>query len=91
MGLIQRFASVPAKIPDGVVDIGAVVRLAPIKDITSMLYAFTSWVTGLICSPPYNGGVDDEEYAQECYDKLQMQLIMSSLQVGWTSFPIWKT
>lgn len=36
----QRFSSVPAKIPDGRVDIGAVVRLAPIKDIKTMLYAF---------------------------------------------------
>ena len=48
-------------------DIGAVVRLAPIKDIKTMIYAFYE-----LCSRMDNvrlhilGGVDDQEYADEC-------------------------
>ena len=34
------FANVPAKKPDGFIDVGAVIRVAPIKDIKTMLYAF---------------------------------------------------
>lgn len=73
---VQRFASVPANIPDGVVDIGAVVRLAPIKDIKTMLYAFYELSNRLDNVRLHiMGGVDDEEYAQECYDLVkQMQL-----------------
>ncbi len=72
----QRFSSVPAKIPDGQVDIGAVVRLAPIKDIKTMLYAFYELSNRLDNVRLHiMGGVDDEEYAQECYDLVkQMQL-----------------
>ena len=72
----QRFSSVPAKIPDGRVDIGAVVRLAPIKDIKTMLYAFYELSNRLDNVRLHiMGGVDDEEYAQECYDLVkQMQL-----------------
>ena len=36
----ERLAGIPLKKPDGWVDIGAVVRLAPIKDIKTMIYAF---------------------------------------------------
>ena len=64
----DRFAGIPVKAEDGWVDIGAVVRMAPIKDIKTMIYAFYE-----LCSRVENvrlhimGGVDDEEYAQECY------------------------
>ena len=34
------FANVPPKKPDGYIDIGAVVRVVPIKDIKTMIYAF---------------------------------------------------
>ena len=34
------FANVPPKKPDGFIDIGAVVRVVPIKDIKTMIYAF---------------------------------------------------
>ena len=49
-------------------DIGAVVRLAPIKDVKTMIYAFFE-----LSARQKNvrlhimGGVDDEEYARECY------------------------
>ncbi len=64
----ERLCNIPLKKEDGMVDIGAVVRLAPIKDIKTMIYAFFE-----LCSRVDNarlhimGGVDDEEYAEECY------------------------
>ena len=64
----EKFCGIPLKAEDGWVDIGAVVRLAPIKDIKTMLYAFLE-----LSARRKNvrlhilGGVDDEEYAEECY------------------------
>ena len=65
----ERFAGVPAKQPDGWVDIGAVVRIAPIKDVKTLLYAFAELrhrvdrVRLHVIGPE-----DDKEYAQECYE-----------------------
>ena len=63
-----RFCNIPLKPEDGWVDIGAVVRLAPIKDVKTMIYAFFE----LTCRMKnvrlhIMGGVDDEDYAEECY------------------------
>lgn len=64
----EKLCSIPLKQEDGTVDIGAVVRMAPIKDIKTMIYAFFE-----LCSRKDNvrlhimGGVDDQEYADECY------------------------
>ena len=64
----ERLAAIPLKKEDGMVDIGAVVRMAPIKDIKTMIYAFFE-----LCARCDNvrlhimGGVDDQEYADECY------------------------
>lgn len=59
---------IPAKAPNGLIDIGAVVRLVPIKDIKTMLYAFShvaaerSDVRLHIMGPTD----EDEEYFEEC-------------------------
>ena len=64
----ERLCNIPLKEEDGIVDIGAVVRLAPIKDIKTMIYAFFE-----LCARKDNvrlhimGGVDDQDYADECY------------------------
>ena len=64
----DHFAAIPEKEPDGWVDIGAVVRLVPIKDIKTMLYAFS-----LVCQEKKNVRLhimgpteEDEEYYAEC-------------------------
>lgn len=68
----ERFCAIPLKPEDGWVDIGAVVRLAPIKDVKTLLYAFFE-----LCSRRSNvrlhilGGVDDEAYARECHALVQ--------------------
>mgnify|MGYP006978703166 CR=1 FL=1 len=51
-----RLSGIPLKEPDGWIDIGAVVRLAPIKDIKTMIYAFFGVVSeGTECAPAYHG------------------------------------
>ena len=64
----DRFKDIPLKPDDGWVDIGAVVRLAPIKDVKTMIYAFFELHERL---PKVRlhimGGVDDEEYGAECH------------------------
>ena len=64
----EKFSKIPEKTPDGWIDIGAVVRLVPIKDIKTMLYAFS-----LVCEERKNVRLhimgpteEDEEYYQEC-------------------------
>ena len=76
----ERLSPIPLKEEDGWVDIGAIVRLAPIKDIKTMIYAFYE-----LCTTREHvrlhimGGVDDEEYAQECYalvDQLHLDMFL---------------
>lgn len=64
----ERLCNIPLKQDDGIVDIGAVVRLAPIKDIKTMIYAFFE-LTARKDNVRLHimGGVDDQDYADECY------------------------
>ncbi|MBR3942405.1 MAG: GT4 family glycosyltransferase PelF [Clostridia bacterium] len=64
----DKFSKIPMKPEDGIVDIGAVVRFAPIKDIKTMIYAFFE-LTARVDNVRLHimGGVDDQEYADECY------------------------
>jgi glycosyltransferase involved in cell wall biosynthesis len=65
----DKFCDIPLKEDDGYVDIGAVIRLAPIKDVKTLIYAFNE-----LKSMRDNvrlhilGGTDDEEYAKECFE-----------------------
>ncbi|MBQ7794527.1 MAG: GT4 family glycosyltransferase PelF [Clostridia bacterium] len=64
----ERLCDIPLKAENGIVDIGAVVRLAPIKDIKTMIYAFFELSSRMDNVRLHiMGGVDDEEYADECY------------------------
>ena len=75
----DRFKDIPIKEEDGWVDIGAVVRMAPIKDIKTMIYAYYELNSRM---PNVRlhimGGVDDEKYAEECYE-LARQLKLDQL------------
>lgn len=63
----ERFCSIPHKAENGVVDIGAVVRFAPIKDIKTMIYAFYELHSRMKNVRLHIlGGIDDQEYADEC-------------------------
>ena len=63
----EKFAGVGVKEADGYVDIGAIVRIAKIKDIKTMIYAFAE-VRRLMPNTRLHimGDVDDEEYYEEC-------------------------
>ena len=82
----ENFKNIPFKKEDGWVDIGAVVRMAPIKDIKTMIYAFyelTAHVEHVRLH--IMGGVDDEEYARECYeivDQLQIKNLIFTGRVN---------
>lgn len=66
------FSTIPRKSPDGWIDIGAIVRFAPIKDVKTMIYTFSR-----LKQERDNvrlhilGGVDDEEYYQECLSLIE--------------------
>ncbi len=79
----ERFCKIPYKEEDDWVDIGAVIRLAQIKDVKTLIYSFHE-----LCSQRENvrlhilGGVDDEEYAQECYDLVEQLHLKNVAFVG---------
>ncbi len=63
----ERFCNIPDKKENGWIDIGAVVRIAKIKDIKTMIYAFAE-VKDKVKTARLHimGDVDDEEYYEEC-------------------------
>jgi glycosyltransferase involved in cell wall biosynthesis len=68
----QDFADIQRKTPDGWIDIGAIVRIAPIKDIKTMIYSFSQLKQQMPKSRLHIlGAVDDEEYASECYSLIE--------------------
>lgn len=72
---ISRFANLPGKLPEdeGFINIGAVLRVTPIKDVKTMIRAFSFakekvpnlklWIMG-----PCD---EDPEYARECFDLVE--------------------
>ena len=79
----DRFANVPIKEEDGWVDIGAVVRLAPIKDIKTMIHAFYELSSRVEKVRLHiMGGVDDEDYAEECYDLVRQMGLKNLIFTG---------
>lgn len=78
----ERFSGIPPKKENGYVDIGAVLRIAPIKDVKTMIYSFYELKQRVpnarlwICGPE-----DDKEYSKECYD------LVEQLHVKDVNFP----
>ncbi|MFT8741131.1 MAG: GT4 family glycosyltransferase PelF [Liquorilactobacillus satsumensis] len=64
----DKMHAIPEKKAGEIVEIGAVVRLAPIKDIKTMIYAFAELLT-LRDNVRLHimGGTDDEQYGSECH------------------------
>ena len=79
----ERLSQIPLKQEDGWVDIGAVVRLAPIKDIKTMIYAFFELsMRKKNVRLHIMGGVDDEEYAAECYTLVEQLKLENVIFTG---------
>lgn len=69
---IESFTTIPEKVPDGYVDIAAIVRFAPIKDLKTLIYTFSRLKHEMKNIRLHIiGGVDDEEYHRECLDLIQ--------------------
>lgn len=63
----DKFASIPLKAPNGFIDIGAIVRIAPIKDIKTMVYSFAELKHDYPKARLHIlGDTDDKEYYNEC-------------------------
>jgi glycosyltransferase involved in cell wall biosynthesis len=63
----DKFASIPIKAPNGFIDIGAIVRIAPIKDIKTMVYSFAELKHDFPQARLHIlGDTDDKEYYDEC-------------------------
>lgn len=66
---IESFTAIPEKIADGWVDIAAIVRFAPIKDLKTLIYTFSQLKDEFQNVRLHIiGGIDDEEYYRECLD-----------------------
>lgn len=64
---VDQFLSIRPKQPDGWVDIGAIVRVAPIKDIKTLIYTFANLKQEMPNARLHIiGPVEDEEYNREC-------------------------
>lgn len=85
----DRFRQIPVKEPDDWVDIGAVVRIVPIKDIKTMLYAYA-----IVCQNRKNvrlhilGPVDeDPEYYEECLQLKEAMGLSGAVFTGRVDVP----
>lgn len=68
----EDFASIPLKEDDEWIDIGAIVRIAPIKDIKTMIYTFSRLKQEIKKVRLFVlGGIDDEDYYKECLDLIE--------------------
>ena len=64
---VDRFRNIPPKIPNGFIDIAAIVRIHPIKDIKTMIHAFFQLKSHVPNVRLFIlGDTDDEEYEEEC-------------------------
>ncbi len=88
---VDMFADIPGKTEEdeGFFNVGAVLRVTPIKDINTMIQAFgyakrknpklKLWIMG-----PWD---EDEEYAQECFDLVDMMNIPDIVFTGRVNVP----
>ena len=64
---VNAFSSIPPKKENGWIDIAAIVRIAPIKDIKTMIYTFSRLKQEIENVRLHIlGGFEDETYYQEC-------------------------
>ncbi len=69
---VDSFSSIPPKAESEWIDIGAIVRIAPIKDIKTMIYTFSRLKQEIEKVRLYIlGNIDDEEYFQECKELVE--------------------
>ena len=86
----ERFCNIPRKQENGYVDIGAVLRIAPIKDVKTMIYAFADLKNRVPNARLFIAGPeDDREYAQECYDLVEQLQVQDITFLGTVNVIEW--
>lgn len=79
----SQFENIKRKKANGYIDIGAVLRIAPIKDVKSMIYAFAGLKEKVPNARLFIAGPeDDKEYARECYDLIERLQIKDITWMG---------
>lgn len=69
---VDVYSAIPVKPKDEWVDIAAIVRFAPIKDIKTMIYSFYRLKQDVDKVRLHIlGGIDDDEYYQECLELIE--------------------
>jgi glycosyltransferase involved in cell wall biosynthesis len=69
---VENFLDIEPKKEDGWIDIAAIVRIAPIKDIKTMIYSFSQLKQEIPNARLHIlGAVDEEEYNQECLSLIE--------------------
>lgn len=83
---MSRFANIPGRQPEdeGYINVGAVLRVAPIKDVKTMIRAFAFakeqnpalrlWIMGPVD--------EDKEYAEECYQLVEAMRVKDVIFTG---------
>ena len=79
----DRFCDIPVRDQEGPVNIGAILRIAPIKDVKTMLYAFAEVEQHFPETKLYIAGPeDDPDYARECRDLVRQLGIRNAEFMG---------
>lgn len=79
----EQFKDITRKAANDFIDIGAVLRIAPIKDVKSMIYAFGGLKERVPNARLFIAGPeDDKEYAKECYDLIERLQIKDITFIG---------
>lgn len=79
----ERFKDIGKKKDDGHVNIGAVLRIAPIKDVKTMIYAFSGVKKRVPNARLFIAGPeDDKKYAEECYDLVKLLGVKDVIFMG---------
>lgn len=80
---LEPYQDIPAKKENGLIDIGAIVRIARIKDIKTLLYAFYELNARLPKTMLHIlGGVNDQAYMDECLGLLEEMEIKNVVFTG---------
>ena len=79
----DRFKDIPPKKANGFIDIGAILRIAPIKDVKTLIYAFAGVKERVENARLFIAGPeDDEQYAQECRDLVERLEVQDIFFIG---------
>jgi len=79
----ESFSAIPEKSRDGWVDVAAIVRFAPIKDLKTLIYTFSRLKREFEKVRLHIiGGIDDEEYHQECLELIDYLKVEDIIMPG---------